>query len=130
VGPFPDEIRRFIDAHIESIDQLEILRVLGDNPAQEFRPAALAAEVQADPAVVAAHLTAMHGRGLLVATVRGGEMMARYGPANPALAEQVGRLLQHYKERPVSMIKLVYERQKDPLRNFADAFRLRPPEGK
>jgi hypothetical protein len=130
VGLFPDDIRRFIDSHIESVDQLEILRVLGENPAREFCPADLAAEVQADPAAGAAHLAAMHGRGLLAVEVRGGETITRYGPATPALAELVGRLLQLYKERPVSMIKLVYERAKDPLRNFADAFRLRPPEGK
>jgi hypothetical protein len=34
-------------------------------------------------------------------------------------------VLQLYRERPVSMIKLVYARARDPLRNFADAFRLR-----
>jgi hypothetical protein len=130
VGPFPDEIRRFLDANIESIDQLEILRVLGENPTREFTAAVLAATISADPAAVATHLSAMHGRGLLTAETRGGEPVARYGPATAALGDLVGRLLQHYKERPVSMIKLVYDRAKDPLRSFADAFRLRPPEGK
>lgn len=37
----------------------------------------------------------------------------------------VARLLQIYRQRPVSMIKLVYKRAKDSLRAFADAFRFR-----
>jgi hypothetical protein len=45
------------------------------------------------------------------------------------LQELVDRLLQLYRERPVTMIKMVYERAKDPLRKFADAFRLRKEEG-
>jgi hypothetical protein len=126
---FPDEIRRFLDGYIESIDQLEILRLLGENPQREWPAAALAAEVQAEPAEVAAHLAAMRGRGLLAAETRGAETVGRYGPATPELNDLIGRLLQHYRERPVSMIKLVAARARDPLRNFADAFRLRKEEG-
>ena len=54
-------------------------------------------------------------------------MFARHGPV-PALADLVVRLLQLYKERPVTLIKMVYARAKDPLRTFADAFRLRKEE--
>jgi hypothetical protein len=128
VEPFPEEIRRFLDGNIESIDQLEILRVLGEDPGRAWTAAELGAAVQAEPAAVSAHLAAMRGRGLLATEARGPDVVARHGPA-PAVAELVGRLLQLYKERPVSMIKLVYDRAKDPLRNFADAFRLRKEEG-
>jgi hypothetical protein len=128
VEPFPEEIRRFLDGNIESIDQLEILRLLGEDPGREWTAAELAVAVQIEPAAVAAHLAAMRGRGLLAAEARGIDLVARHGPA-PAVGELVGRLLQHYKERPVSMIKLVYERAKDPLRNFADAFRFRKEGG-
>ena len=127
--PLPDDIRRFLDGNIETIDQLEVLRVLGEKPDREWTPALLSAEVQADPQLVAAHIVALQGRGLLTAQTRGAELIARHGARTPELQALVGRLLQLYRERPVTMIKLVYERAKDPLRKFADAFRLRKEEG-
>jgi predicted ArsR family transcriptional regulator len=69
---FPDDVRRFIDRYVESIDQLEILRLLWENPAAEWTEAALAAEVQAPPQAVAAHLAALAARGLLRVKARGG----------------------------------------------------------
>lgn len=122
--PFPHELKNFLDGNIESIDQLEILRLLGENPDRSWDVSALATQVQTDPTTVAAHLTAMGGRGLITVEIRGTEVMGRYGPS-AAMADLVARLLQLYKERPVTMIKMVYDRAKDPLRNFAEAFRLR-----
>jgi hypothetical protein len=114
-----------MNTHIESIDQLEILRVLGEDREKEWDSAALAGEVQADPHAVRAHLAAMQARGLLATTARGAALACRYGVATPGLEAMVGDLLRMYKERPVSMIKMVYSRAKDPLRDFSDAFRIR-----
>jgi DNA-binding MarR family transcriptional regulator len=126
--PLPDDIRRFLDGNIETIDQLEVLRILGEKPDREWTAAELAAEVQAKPQVVATHVVALQGRGLLTAQQRGADLVARHGARTPELQTLVGRLLQLYRERPVTMIKMVYERAKDPLRTFADAFRLRKEE--
>jgi predicted ArsR family transcriptional regulator len=125
VEPFPEDLIRFMNTHVESIDQLEILRVLGEDREKEWDSVALAAEVQATPQAVRAHLTAMQGRGLLATMARGAGLACRYGASSPELEQMVGRLLQMYKERPVTMIKMVYGRTKDPLRDFSDAFRLR-----
>jgi DNA-binding transcriptional ArsR family regulator len=129
VDPFPDEVRRFLEGNIESVDQLEILRLLGEKPDTDWTATTLAAAVQASAAAVGSHLAALSGRGLLAAEQHGDVWVARYGPRTPELAGQLGRLLQLYRERPVSMIKLVYDRARDRLRHFADAFRLRKDGG-
>lgn len=67
----------------------------------------------------------MHARGLLMTTMRGAAISCRYGAGTPQLEEMIGRLLQMYKERPVTMIKMVYDRADDPLRAFANSFRIR-----
>src|SRR5687768_12725549 len=123
--PFPDDVRRFADGNIESIDQLEILRVLDEAKDKEWDAATLAREIQAAPHAVAAHLAALNGRGLLTAEKRAADWVARHGPHTPELAAQVGRLLQLYRERPVSTIKLIYAQAKSPLRVFAEAFKFR-----
>lgn len=123
--PFPEDVCRFLDANIESIDQLEVLRVLGEEPGREWTAAALAAEVQAPAADMSGHLAALEARGLIATERRGAEPAWRYGPADPQADAMVQKLLQCYLERPVTMIKLVYAQAADPLRAFADAFRLR-----
>jgi hypothetical protein len=128
MGPLPDEVRRFTERNIESIDQLEILRVLAETPEKEWDAVALAAAIQADAKEVGLHLAALHGRGLLVAEKRT-DWVGRHGPHTPELEAQVSRLLELYRERPVSMIKMVYAQAASPLRAFAEAFQLRKEEG-
>lgn len=127
--PFPDEVRRFADGNIESIDQLEILRVLDENQGEAWDATALGRAIQAEPKAVGAHLAALHGRGLLTAERRAADWFGRHGPHTPELAAQVARLLQLYRERPVSTIKLIYAQAKSPLRVFAEAFKFRREEG-
>ena len=123
--PFPEDVTNFMYENVESIDQLEILRILGEDPEKEWDFTALADEVQAAPQTVRAHLMIMQARGLLTTTIRGAGLSCRYGVSSHELENSVGRLLQMYKKRPVTMIKMIYQRAKDPLRAFADAFRIR-----
>lgn len=123
--PLPSDVIKFIDENIESIDQLEILRILSEDRQREWREAELASEVQAKVPAVHTAISAMQSRGLLAVTTDGLGIACRCGPQTPELEALVNRLLQVYKERPVTMIKVVYERAKDPLRAFADAFRIR-----
>lgn len=125
MGPIPADVEQFLVENIESFDQLEILRVLGDLVAREWAPDELAREIQADPQVVASHLGKLQRRGLLVCDNRPTGLVCRYGPQNPDLEERVRRLLEVYRERPVTLIKMVYARENARLRAFAEAFRIR-----
>jgi hypothetical protein len=123
--PLPDDVRKFLDEHIDSLEQLEILRVLAEDPGREWSAAELAAAIQADAGAAAGHVGLLAGRGLLTPVPRGAETAARHGAKSPESAAQVFRLLDAYRQRPVTMIKLVYERANERLRAFSDAFRLR-----
>jgi hypothetical protein len=122
---FPEHVVRFLDGNIESIDQLEILRVLGEDPARNWSAESIASEIQAKVPDTVHHLAALQSRGLIVTDLQSQTTFARYGPRDPAIATVLDELLRLYRERPVSMIKLVYARAADPLRSFVDAFRLR-----
>ena len=126
---FPEDVRRFIDGHVASVDQLELLRLLWEAPEAVWTGADLAADLQTSPAEAVAQLTALQRRGLLQVEAGGAEPLYRYGARDAELDGLLRTTLQHYRERPVSMIKFVAARAKDPLRSFADAFRVRPPEG-
>lgn len=128
MDPIPEEVGRFLDANVETIDQLEILRLLGEDPAREWNAADLAREVQSAPPALLKHLAALQGRGLVQTVARDGGPCYRHGPANPELERQLRGLLQFYRERPVTTINRVYSRARSVLQSFADAFRIRKEE--
>lgn len=125
MNPLPEEVKRFLEANIDSVDQLEILRVLGEDPLKEWPAVDLAREVQSAAQSINAHLDALNSRGLLAVRKSGSDLFCHYGPHSPELAQRTAQLLQVYRERPVTMIKLVYATARDPLKTFADAFRLK-----
>ena len=110
MSPVPEEVALFIYAHFNSVLQLEVLRVLDGDPAKEWRAADLARKVQTSPEAMTAVLDDLNVRGLVDSTRRGGEVRWRHGPRTPELAALVRRLLHLYLERPVTVIRMVYER--------------------
>jgi hypothetical protein len=125
VDPFPQDVKQFLDANIESVEQLEILRLLGENPEKEWNSTTLAQEAQTQAKTIASQLTHLQARCLLTTMLRGKEVFCRYGPSTPEIETRLQHLLQVYQQRPVTMINLVYARAQAALRTFADAFRLR-----
>lgn len=106
VSPFSEEVVRLIEAHIDSVDQLDILRLLSGNRLKQWTPAELAEELQAEPQSVCRHLESLQKRGLL--TLSGApEFVSQYGARSPEVDREVQQLLQIYNERPVTMIRLL-----------------------
>lgn len=108
MDPFPEEIRRFLDTNIDSVEQLEILRVVQSVPDKEWNAPGLVREIQASAPVILAHMQALHHRGLLTMVSRGAETLCRHGARTPELAAALGQLLKLYAQRPVTMINLVH----------------------
>src|SRR4051794_35524577 len=105
---------RFLHDNVESIEQLEVLRVLAEDRRRLWDLNSLAHTVQADFRVVRGHLAVLRDRGLVEMTARSNGLFCRYGIRSPELEDMTRRLLVLYRERPVTMIKLVYERTGAP----------------
>jgi hypothetical protein len=124
VDPIPSDVKQFLDANIDAVDQLEILRLVVGESQKDHASLALAQELQVPLETVEAHVRALESRGLLT-IVSAQPLICKHGPRTPELDAQVQQLVKTYLERPVTLIKMVYEKPKDQLRTFADAFRLK-----
>jgi hypothetical protein len=118
---FPDDVRRFIAAHINSVEQLEVLLLLRRGQRQQWTADEVNREIRSSVAAVAMRLRDLTAHGLL--TVNGEHY--QYGPKDPHLDPLIGRLADLYRERSVSVITLIYAPPVDELRAFSDAFKLR-----
>ena len=70
--PFPEDLLEFMSLNIESVEQLEVLRLLGEDRARDWDAASLSIRFQATPFLVGRHLTALTARGLIHPSTRVG----------------------------------------------------------
>jgi hypothetical protein len=121
---FSEELCGFIQDALPNLDAVEILLFLRRHPDRPWSADALVHEVH--PAVIARAVVAKHlelflAQGLL-SLEQGGY---QYRPATPHLHEMVEALDAAYRERPVSLIRLIYFLKNNKIQSFADAFRIK-----
>lgn len=119
-GGIDQELTAFIEAAIPSVWALETLILLKRDPGSAWTADQLVAEMRASTTLVADCLAGLQRAGLVLEQ----QGAVRYAPAGPALAVLSDRLHDAYRERPVSVVNIIAARRTDPLKGFADSFRL------
>jgi predicted ArsR family transcriptional regulator len=120
----PQDVRALIHDHIDSVAQLEVLLLLYGDTSRTWTAEDLARELRIDPRAAEQQLDLLCARGLLTcsdAPPRVYQYVSRPG----ALDNAVGGLQRAYADRRVTVIGAIYSKPTDPLRRFADAFRIR-----
>ena len=123
---FSDEFCRFIQTVVPSVDAAELLLALFEDADTWWAPAVLAAKLRPASNIIEAdalrYLDLFQARGL---TAAGPDKRVQYRAANEALHDHVRTLAQAYKERPVTLIRMIYALRDTKIQSFADAFKLR-----
>jgi hypothetical protein len=117
----PAEVRGFIAAEIESVEQLEVLLLLRGAPDKQWTPKEVARALVSQAGSAADWLQQMERSGLL-ACVDGGY---RYAPPTPAVAATVDGLAESYARYRVAVIGLIFSKSSKRVTVFSDAFRIR-----
>jgi hypothetical protein len=120
----PEAVRALLDGHIDSVVQAEVLLLLYANPARTFDAAQVGRELRIEPAGAEEQLSKLTERGML-ASGGGPPGTYHYSPQTPQMDLAVAGLARAYADRRVAVISRIYAKPDDPLRSFADAFRIR-----
>lgn len=115
-----NDIRRFLDEQIDSLEHLELFLLLARDLGTACSPEEAGQKVGLPADRAERRLNDLHARGL-VERVEGAY---RYVPT-PQLGMLVAALMKAYHEQRLEVLHRVSERTLKRLRNFADAFRLR-----
>lgn len=114
------ELAAFIEAAIPSVWALEALILLKRNPDIAWSTDDLVAEMRASTTLVTDCILVLQRAGLVLE--QSGSV--QYAPASPALAALADALQSTYRERPVAVVNRITARRADPLKGFADSFRI------
>lgn len=120
----PDVVRQFIAEYIDSAELLETLLLVHSQPEREWMPEEVAQSIYTVPASATRRLEQLVAMEL-VASNNAPLPRYRYAPGSDDLRAQVDALAAAYRQHRVSVVNLIYSRPADPLRSFADAFKLR-----
>ena len=120
----PEEVKKFIHAHITSIEQLEVLLFLVHHTERVWDAVSVSRELYIHPESTANRLADLQNRGFILAD---GESTPQYQyrAATPAQHQTITSLAQLYKERWFTIIDLIFAKPSDTIQSFADAFRIR-----
>jgi hypothetical protein len=123
---FSDEFCRFIQTVLPSVDAAELLLQLSAEPTRWWSAAELAARLRPASTISDAdalrYLEQFQARGLIAV---GPDKRVQLRPADAVLEDHVRTLAQAYKERPVTLIRMIYALRDTKIQSFADAFKLR-----
>lgn len=114
----------FISQYIGSAEQLEVLLLLHAHPERTFTALEVSQQVFTVPASALLRLEELTAAGLL-ASDGGPDPRYRYAPGSPGLAARVDGLAAAYRADRVAVVRLIFATPTDPLRSFANAFRLK-----
>lgn len=121
---FSDEFCRFLQTTIPAVEAAELLFIFLRDPGRAWSVAeaikALTPGIVLGESEAAQHIERLRG-SLLITEGEG----LRYQPATVQLDEHARMLERLYRERPVTLIRVIYGLRDSKIRSFADAFRLR-----
>ncbi len=118
--PLSTDLVAFIEGAVPSVWALEVLLLLRRQAGDGWSVDRLVAELRANPTLVGDCLSGLQRAGLVL----GDDGAFRYAPASPTLAALCDELDAAYRQKPVAVVNAIARRRADPLKGFADSFRL------
>ena len=121
--PVPETVDRFLARYISSIEQLEILLLLAEQPDRSFLDSEIAQAIYTNTGSVVRRLKKMQ-EDRLIAVSGDPDPLYTYAPETAELRIAVTQVARTYRERRVAVTTLIASRPMDNVRAFSDAFRL------
>lgn len=118
--PLPSDVESFISYCIDSVEQVEILLLLSAERERHWTIDDLSKHLRSSRRSVGLRLSSLVAHGLVA---RSG--MSFYYAAADHDDALVKRLAEVYTQRRNSVIRRIFMDRQDPMRTFADAFRIR-----
>lgn len=123
LGP---EVRRLVASHLASMDHVEVLlRLRRAAPAPLARDELIRETDRPEGLVETALADLIKGGLVTTEEEAGGIPTLKYDPQSEELRRAVDELAAMYNERPVTLIRAIYDRAAQPVISFAEAFRVR-----
>lgn len=118
----PENIRQFIFACIDSVEQLEVLAMLHDQPEKDWTYLALSQELRSTENSVEKRVRDLVDRRVIQPIAADS---FRFNPRSDEIRQVVHDLVGVYRLRPYRVMELIFSKPVNAMQSFADAFRFK-----
>lgn len=119
----PAEVRQFIVSHLASVEELEILLMLAKGERQEWTVDPIYQVILSSRSSVERALEKFVTDGLIHKSVAEATSIYRFQPRGGD--STILELARCYRAAPVRVIEAIYQRSRDSVQGFADAFKIK-----
>lgn len=119
-----DELRRFLQERLTSLEQIEVVLLLRAQRARSWTAPEVANELRIAPETAAMRLFLLASSGVL-AFEPSGVPRYRYAGSDAATEALIAELAAVYESDRNAVLSIVDTGPRDPIRSFADAFKLK-----
>lgn len=123
MADLPPEARSFIERCIDSVDALEILLLLQREPTRQWTSSSVASETRTSVTKADRHLARLVALSLVDVKI-GSDLFYWYSPRLPHLERGARAAATAWAAQREDVVQFVRHRKAEPLRDFAEAFRL------
>lgn len=121
-GSISENLSQFIRDRLPSLEQIEIVLLLRRDTTRAWTAPEVAGNLATPPESTAMRLFLLASNGVVVFDGSSGLPKYRYSAGNEEIMDELQRT---YDERREALVALVGGAPADPLRSFADAFKLK-----
>jgi hypothetical protein len=118
---FPDDVKQFINEHVESLAQLEVLLLIRAAADRAWTAQAIAGKLSIMPEMSATLLGDLVRRGFATKD----QQRFQYRSSGEVTDRLIDCLARLYVERRVAVTTEIYSKPLNKVKTFADAFRFR-----
>jgi hypothetical protein len=118
----PEDIRQFIFACIDSVEQIEVLALLHDHPEKEWSNLSMSQELRSTEGSVEKRLLGLSERRVILPI---STPTFHYEPQSEEIRQTVTELMGIYRLRPYRVMELIFTKPVNAMQSFADAFRFK-----
>ncbi len=121
----PAAVLQFLEIHISSIEQLEVLLLLREHAGRAWTAEEVSRHLRSSVMSIQGRLNDLASRRFLAVTQSERGEAYLYAPGDEETTEVISGLAKAYKERRLTVINHIYGRPPSDLRSFSDAFLLK-----
>lgn len=117
----PQDIRNFLTDCIETVSQLELLFIFYENKTRTWTATSISKELRTHASMALKQMDVLQSKGIL----KKENDQFSYAPQSEKIDENISKLHELYRERPVAIVTFIYTKPEDKLKGFADAFKFK-----
>lgn len=116
-----DRLMHFLRTCVDSVEQLEVLSLLHDQPDRAWDAKSLSQQIRSSESSVTKRLNALVVNRVLLPF---DGALPIYRPASPEMAALISEVIAFYRLRPHRVMEILYSKPESAMQSFADAFRF------